>query len=163
MVATHRNLEEQVRQGAFARTCITASLFSPLRFHRFASGRKILGCWPDISCDQLCGSRTIGNRESFQPRRCERLSSIAWPGNVREMRNVIERVCCFLGRPDRCGSGGTRAAAGLCVKSRRFQSSVVARGWIACRSGRIIRARDTGGGTEAAASSHDEYGQGPGP
>lgn len=91
VVATHRNLEEQVRQGAFRedlyhRIFVFPILLPPLRDRR-----------EDIRVLAEHFVRQLAEQNSWKPKTFSRealdaLESYSWPGNIRELRNVIERV-----------------------------------------------------------------------
>ena len=91
VVATHRNLEEQVRQGTFRedlyhRVFVFPVVLAPLRERR-----------EDIRVLAEHFVRQLDEQNHWKPRTLsagaiEALERYAWPGNVRELRNVIERV-----------------------------------------------------------------------
>ena len=94
VVATHRNLEEQVRQGGFRqdlfhRVYVFPIPLPPLRERpedipalavHFAAQITRQNAWKEIT---------------FAPEAMHVLQSYSWPGNIRELRNVIERVLLF--------------------------------------------------------------------
>ncbi len=94
VVATHRNLEEQTRQGGFRqdlfhRIFVFPVILPPLRerpedipalaTHFVAQITKQNG-WKDIT---------------FEAEAMQALQVYAWPGNIRELRNVVERLLLF--------------------------------------------------------------------
>ena len=90
-VATHRNLEDQVRQGAFRedlyhRVFVFPIVLPPLRER------------PDdipVLAEHLVRQLTAQNNwkaRKLSDEALERMKQYSWPGNVRELRNVIERV-----------------------------------------------------------------------
>jgi two-component system, NtrC family, nitrogen regulation response regulator NtrX len=91
VVATHRNLEEQVRQGTFRedlyhRVFVFPIILPPLRER----------C-EDIRVLAEHFVRQLDEQNHWKPKTLsagaiEALEQYAWPGNVRELRNVIERV-----------------------------------------------------------------------
>ncbi len=91
VVATHRNLEEQVRQGTFRedlyhRVFVFPIVLPPLRERR-----------EDIRVLAEHFVRQLDEQNHWKPKTLsagamEALERYAWPGNVRELRNVIERV-----------------------------------------------------------------------
>ena len=91
VVATHRNLEEQVRQGTFRedlyhRVFVFPIVLPPLRERR-----------EDIRVLAEHFVRQLEEQNSWKLRKLSaeaiaELERYAWPGNVRELRNVIERV-----------------------------------------------------------------------
>jgi len=91
VVATHRNLEEQVRQGTFRedlyhRVFVFPIVLPPMRDRR-----------DDIPVLAEHFVRQLSEQNHWKPKAISREALDArqrysWPGNVRELRNVIERV-----------------------------------------------------------------------
>jgi len=90
VLATHRNLEEQVRQGAFRedlyhRVFVFPIVLPPLRDRR-----------EDVPVLVAQFTRQLAAQNNWKPKSFSRealelLERYAWPGNVRELRNVVER------------------------------------------------------------------------
>jgi len=91
VVATHRNLEEQVRSGTFRedlyhRVFVFPIVLPPLRERR-----------EDIRVLAEHFVRQLEEQNSWKLRKLSaeaiaELERYSWPGNVRELRNVVERV-----------------------------------------------------------------------
>jgi two-component system nitrogen regulation response regulator NtrX len=91
VVATHRDLEEQVRSGAFRedlyhRIFVFPIVLPPLRERT-----------DDIPALAEHFVRQFAEQNNWKPKKfseeaTERLKQYTWPGNVRELRNVIERA-----------------------------------------------------------------------
>jgi len=91
LVATHRNLESQVREGKFRqdlfhRVYVFPLLLPPLRERR-----------EDIAALVEHFSRQVSAQNSWKavPFTLEAMQAFqeySWPGNVRELRNMVERV-----------------------------------------------------------------------
>lgn len=95
VVATHRNLEEQTRQGGFRqdlfhRIFVFPVILPPLRERpedipalaaHFAAQITKQNGWKDV----------VFTSEALQA-----LQAYAWPGNIRELRNVVERLLLFV-------------------------------------------------------------------
>jgi DNA-binding NtrC family response regulator len=91
IVATHRNLEEQVRQGTFRedlyhRVFVFPIVLPPLRDR--CEDISVLG---EHFVRQLA-EQNNWKPKTFSPEALEALQNYSWPGNIRELRNVIERV-----------------------------------------------------------------------
>ena len=91
VVATHRNLEEMVRQGSFRadlfhRVYVFPIVLPPLRER--ASEIPALSEYFAVQVASQNGWRP----KHFSPESIEILQRYSWPGNVRELRNVVERV-----------------------------------------------------------------------
>jgi DNA-binding NtrC family response regulator len=94
VVATHRNLEEQVRQGGFRqdlfhRIYVFPVVLPPLRerledvpvlIAHFAAQIAKQNGWKEVS---------------FGDDALHALQAQSWPGNIRELRNVVERILLF--------------------------------------------------------------------
>lgn len=91
VVATHRDLEEQVRLGTFRedlyhRVVVFPVVLPPLR-ERLA----------DIPMLAEHFAQQFAEQNNWKPRRfseaaIKKLAEYPWPGNIREMRNVVERT-----------------------------------------------------------------------
>jgi two-component system nitrogen regulation response regulator NtrX len=91
VVATHRNLEEQVRQGTFRedlyhRIFVFPIVLPPLR-ERYEDIRVLVEHFVRQLAEQNHWKPKNFSRDAL-----EALESYFWPGNVRELRNVVERV-----------------------------------------------------------------------
>jgi two-component system nitrogen regulation response regulator NtrX len=91
VVATHRNLEEQVRLGAFRqdlyhRIFVFPILLPPLR-ERPGDLAVLVGHFAHHVSEQ-----NGWKPKPFTPEATKALESYAWPGNVRELRNSVERL-----------------------------------------------------------------------
>jgi DNA-binding NtrC family response regulator len=91
LVATHRNLEERTRHGSFRqdlyyRLAVVPIALPPLRHRREdIPGLCELFC-REVSRDLKLPARRIGRRA------IEKLAAYDFPGNIRELRNLIERA-----------------------------------------------------------------------
>src|SRR5690242_19743602 len=91
VVATHRNLEEQVRTGAFRqdlfhRIYVFPIVLPPLR-ERPGDVAELIEHFSKHIC-QINNWKT----KQFGHKAVALLERHAWPGNVRELRNVVERL-----------------------------------------------------------------------
>ena len=92
IAATNRDLEAEVARGAFR-----AGSLLPAQRHRAddpAAARARLGRsgrWRRRSCAQICRD-SAGRRRCCRPTSVAHLEAYGWPGNIRELKNVIERA-----------------------------------------------------------------------
>jgi two-component system, NtrC family, response regulator GlrR len=89
VAATHRDLRRMVNAGAFRedlyfRIAVLPLVLPPLR------SRK-----GDVP---LLFKHFLGNRQPVEPISDHELSQMAWLGNVRELRNFVERACAIGAR-----------------------------------------------------------------
>lgn len=94
IVATHRNLEEQVRQGGFRQDLFHRVYVFPLALPPLRERPEDIPALAAHFATQIC--RQNGWKEvSFAPEAIQALQAHSWPGNIRELRNVIERLLLF--------------------------------------------------------------------
>ena len=111
VVATHRNLEEQVRQGAFREDLYHRVFVFPIVLPPLRERLEDIRVLAEYFVRQLAEQNNWKPRE-FSPEALAWLAGYSWPGNVRELRNVIERILLFSdGDIVGAGDGGTRASA----------------------------------------------------
>ncbi len=91
IVATHRNLEEQVRQGTFREDLYHRVYVFPILLPPLRERREDICILAEHFVRQLA-EQNNWKVKSFSPEALEILERYAWPGNVRELRNVVERV-----------------------------------------------------------------------
>jgi propionate catabolism operon transcriptional regulator len=97
--ATHCNLEQRMAEGSFRRDLFyrLAVLRLPLPPLRERAGDcGALALWCLTNALAALGVRAPANLEA-EVRSCDALlQAYAWPGNVRQLRNVMERAALFL-------------------------------------------------------------------
>jgi DNA-binding NtrC family response regulator len=132
VVATHRQLEEQVKQGNFRqdlfhRIFVFPIVLPPLRERpedipalaaHFAAQIVKQNNWKEIT---------------FSPEALQALQAHSWPGNIRELRNVVERLLLFAegdtvtpatvqaALPSQAASGGGVAFSGTGTLAERVE------------------------------------------
>ncbi|HKV06160.1 MAG TPA: sigma-54 dependent transcriptional regulator [Candidatus Acidoferrales bacterium] len=94
VVATHRNLEEQVRQGKFREDLYHRVFVFPILLPPLRERREDIRVLAEHFIQQLA-EQNHWKRKSLSPGALEALERHAWPGNVRELRNVVERALLF--------------------------------------------------------------------
>src|ERR1700691_378053 len=108
VVATHRNLEEMVKQGTFRtdlyhRVYVFPMVLPPLR----ERAEEV-----PVLAEYFAGQVAAQNgwrMKHFSTESLEILKRYAWPGNVRELRNVVERVLLLSGSETVTAGGGALA------------------------------------------------------
>jgi two-component system nitrogen regulation response regulator NtrX len=91
VVATHRNLEEQVRQGAFREDLYHRVFVFPIVLPPLRERREDVHVLAEHFVRQLEEQNNWKLRK-LSPEAIAELERYSWPGNVRELRNVVERV-----------------------------------------------------------------------
>jgi two-component system nitrogen regulation response regulator NtrX len=91
VVATHRNLEEQVRQGTFREDLYHRVFVFPIVLPPLRERREDVRVLAEHFVRQLEEQNNWKLRKLSAEAIAE-LERYSWPGNVRELRNVVERV-----------------------------------------------------------------------
>jgi two-component system nitrogen regulation response regulator NtrX len=96
LVATHRNLEELVKNGVFRQDLYHRIYVFPLRLPPLRERTE------DIPVLVEHFSRQLSDQNGWKPKPVTaeatgELQRYAWPGNVRELRNVVERLLLLAG------------------------------------------------------------------
>ena len=99
LAATHRNLHERVNSGTFRQDLYYRLAVVPIRLPALRERKEDI---PDL-CESLC--QRIADEMKIPARlltteALERLSTYSFPGNIRELRNMLERAL-ILGRSTR--------------------------------------------------------------
>jgi DNA-binding NtrC family response regulator len=107
LVATHRNLEELVKNGAFRQDLYHRIYVYPLRLPPLRERTE------DIPVLVEHFTRQLSDQNGWKPKPVTadaigELRRYNWPGNVRELRNVVERLLLLAG--DEVQAGDVRLA-----------------------------------------------------
>jgi two-component system nitrogen regulation response regulator NtrX len=91
LVATHRNLEGLVRDGKFRQDLFHRVYVFPLMLPPLRERREDVPVLVQTFAQQVCAQNSR-KPIPFTPEAIEALQSYSWPGNIRELRNVVERL-----------------------------------------------------------------------
>jgi len=94
VVATHRNLEEQAKQGAFRQDLFHRVFVLPISLPPLRERPEDIPALADhfgAQITQQNGWKPV----TFAPEAIAALQAHSWPGNIRELRNVVERLLLF--------------------------------------------------------------------
>ncbi len=91
LVATHRNLEEMVRQGTFRADLFHRVYVFPIVLPPLRERPEEIAVLAEYFSTQVA-AQNGWRLKHFSTESLEILKRYAWPGNVRELRNVVERV-----------------------------------------------------------------------
>jgi two-component system nitrogen regulation response regulator NtrX len=94
VVATHRNLEEQVRQGTFREDLYHRIFVFPILLPPLRERPEDIRLLAEHFARQLA-EQSNWKPKRFSPEAIAAFEAYAWPGNVRELRNVVERVLLY--------------------------------------------------------------------
>ena len=91
IAATNRNLQESISAGTFRSDLYYRLNVFPLEVPPLRERRSDISQLATFFLDRF--SRKIGKRmEGISGAAAERLNSYSWPGNIRELQNIIERA-----------------------------------------------------------------------
>ena len=101
VAATNRDLEEGDRGAATsAKTCFTGSTSSRSRCRRCASATSDIALLVEHFVRKF-NEQPEEERRRLRARGARALPAYPWPGNIRELENVIERTLLFCDGPTR--------------------------------------------------------------
>jgi DNA-binding NtrC family response regulator len=96
VVATHRNLEHLVESGGFRRDLYHRVVVFPLTLPPLRERCEDLPALVEHFTRQV-SMQNGWKPVPFSPQAIEALKEYAWPGNIRELRNVVERLLLLAG------------------------------------------------------------------
>ena len=91
LVATHRNLEQQVREGLFREDLFYRLAVVPIHLAPLRERREDIPGLCDMFSRQVATELKMQARK-ISPQAIEALQRYVFPGNVRELKNLIERA-----------------------------------------------------------------------
>ncbi len=92
--ATHRDLMKMVEQGQFREDLFYRINVFPIAMKGLDDRREDIPRLVELILKRFRG-HGVGEAPKFQPSAISALQAASWPGNVRQLRNVLER-CCVL-------------------------------------------------------------------
>ncbi|MGD0911003.1 MAG: sigma-54 dependent transcriptional regulator [Terracidiphilus sp.] len=96
VVATHRNLEQLVESGAFRRDLYHRVVVFPVELPPLRRRAEDLPALVDHFVLQV-SAQNSWKPIAFASAAIDALKEYAWPGNIRELRNVVERLLLLAG------------------------------------------------------------------
>jgi PAS domain S-box-containing protein len=98
VAATNRELEKMVKEGAFRADLYYRLNVFPIRMPSLCERPTDIPLLARFFLDQF--ARKMGKSvRDLSPKACERLLHYPWPGNIRELQNVIERATILARGP----------------------------------------------------------------
>jgi nitrogen regulation protein NR(I) len=94
VAATNRDLKREIAQGAFREDLFYRLNVVPIALPSLRERRSDIGLLATHFLAKF-NERLKKSVEGFEPDALERLTAYAWPGNIRELENVIERALLF--------------------------------------------------------------------
>ena len=96
VVATHRNLEQLVESGGFRRDLYHRVVVFPLTLPPLRERCEDLAALVDHFARQV-SAQNGWKPVPFSENAIDALKEYSWPGNIRELRNVVERLLLLAG------------------------------------------------------------------
>jgi DNA-binding NtrC family response regulator len=96
VVATHRNLEQLVESGTFRRDLYHRVVVFPVELPPLRRRTEDLPSLVEHFVLQV-SAQNSWKPVAFEPAAIDALKEYAWPGNIRELRNVVERLLLLAG------------------------------------------------------------------
>jgi two-component system nitrogen regulation response regulator NtrX len=96
IAATNRDLGEMVAQEKFREDLYYRLCVVPVRVPSLRERREDIRPLADYFLAEFCARNNFRPR-SFEPQAFDALEQYSWPGNIRELRNVVERMAILAG------------------------------------------------------------------
>jgi DNA-binding NtrC family response regulator len=117
VVATHRNLEQLVETGAFRRDLYHRVVVFPVQLPPLRERREDLPALVEHFVGQV-SAQNGWKPVTFTAAAIAALQEYSWPGNIRELRNIVERLLLLAGSEVDAGDVGlalpaARAGSGM--------------------------------------------------
>ena len=109
VAATNADLLKMVKEGRSARISTIASTSLPCSCRRCASGPTTFRCWCSTSSTSSRPARESTEPVVVSQEAMRRLMAFAWPGNVRQLENAIERALAL-------GEEGVSSTSTICLR-----------------------------------------------
>lgn len=91
LVATHRNLEERVQQGLFRQDLYYRLAVVPIRIPALRERKEDIPGLCEVLSAQIAKDLKVP-RKRMSPEALKKIMNYAFPGNIRELRNLLERA-----------------------------------------------------------------------
>jgi DNA-binding NtrC family response regulator len=136
VVATHRNLEALAKEGKFRQDLFHRIYVFPILLPPLRERREDIPVLVQHFATQVCAQNNW-KPVPFAPEAIEELQKLPWAGNIRELRNVVERLILLAPEGQvnrdtvqsvmpRAGSGPVPAESGtLAERVQRFEREVI--------------------------------------
>lgn len=99
LVATHRNLEERVKNGEFRQDLYYRLAVVPIALPPLRNRREDIPGLCELFCREVSRDLKIPQRR-ISSKAIEKLARYDFPGNIRELRNLIERAMILSAAPE---------------------------------------------------------------
>lgn len=96
LAATNKNLKREIEMGAFREDLFHRLNVIPIHVPPLDERKEDIPLLVNHFCEQICSDQGIQPR-SFEKLAVQELQSRLWTGNIRELRNVVERLIILGG------------------------------------------------------------------
>lgn len=94
VAATHKPIRDMIGDGRFRQDLYYRISAFPIRLPAVRERADDIGLLVDSILQRIGSARGAAGREfSVTPHALARLHAYSWPGNIRELRNVLDRAC----------------------------------------------------------------------
>lgn len=116
IVATHRDLRERVKDGRFREDLYYRLAVVPIEIPPLRDRKEDIPVLVDVLINQISKDLKIKD-VSVRDSALEKLRGYSFPGNVRELRNLLERACILA-------KGGILTADDIYIQSDQVTSDI---------------------------------------
>ena len=96
LAATNKNLAEEIKRGTFREDLFHRLNVIPIAVPALNDRLEDIPLLVDHFAEQICGEQGIA-KKTFEPAAIKALQSKNWTGNIRQLRNVVERLIILAG------------------------------------------------------------------
>lgn len=96
IAATNKDLRQEIEEGNFREDLYHRLAVILIHVPSLNDRREDIPLLADHFMTMICAEHGIG-RKSFEPKALEELKKTDWSGNIRELRNIIERLIILCG------------------------------------------------------------------
>lgn len=96
IAATNKDLEEEIRQGNFREDLYHRLNVIPIQVPALDDRKEDIPLLVSYFAEQICGEQRIAVK-AFDEAAIRALQARSWTGNIRQLRNVVERLIILAG------------------------------------------------------------------
>lgn len=98
IAATNKNLSDEIKAGRFREDLFYRLNVIPFHMPRLSDRKEDISLFVDYFASQM--AEELGEpKKLFSPDAMELMREYSWPGNVREIKNMVERLCILVPEP----------------------------------------------------------------
>ncbi|MBR1808897.1 MAG: sigma-54-dependent Fis family transcriptional regulator [Paludibacteraceae bacterium] len=96
LAATNKNLQHEIQEGRFREDLFHRLNVIPINVPRLDDRKDDIPLLVDYFAEQICAEQGWA-KKTFRKEAVEALQARSWTGNIRELRNVVERLIILCG------------------------------------------------------------------